>query len=217
MFDDIATRYDLANTVMTLGQDRLWRRSAARAALGETRGAIALDCASGTGGMAAALLRAGALRVTGVDFSERMLAVARQRHPGVRFLLGDVLQLPFGACFDAATVAFGLRNLPDPLAALREMARVVRDGGRLAVLEAVRPGGGAGPLLDLAWALAPRVAGRLVGRRTAYRYLTDTVRAYATGEELAGWVRSSGWAAVRVERLGFGAVALVSGVRSPAS
>ena len=212
MFDGIARRYDVANTVMTLGLDAVWRRRAARAALDGQTGASLLDCAFGTGKLASAAVKAGALRVVGVDFSEQMIAFARAKHPGVEFITGDVLHLPFAdGEFAAATIGFGLRNLEDPLTGLREMARVVRPGGRVAVLEAVRPEGRLRPLLRTVGGLGPRLAGAVARDSGAYRYLSDTVRSYATAAELGEWLFGVGLGQVRVERLGFGAVALVVG------
>jgi demethylmenaquinone methyltransferase/2-methoxy-6-polyprenyl-1,4-benzoquinol methylase len=216
MFDRIAARYDAGNRLMTLGLDQSWRRRAARVALEERRGAAALDCACGTGRLCSALVRAGATRVVGVDFSSRMIDVARDRHPSVSFVVADLMRLPFGdAEFDAVTIGFGLRNLPAPSAALREMGRVLRPAGRLVVLEAVR---GEGPLksaLDLAARLGPAIAGRAVGDAAAYGYLSETLRTYATAADMVAWLTAAGFAHVAVERLGFGAVALVYGTCRP--
>ena len=215
MFDAIARRYDLANTAMTFGQDQRWRRRAARIAVGGRQGATALDCACGTGRLAVALYRSGALRVVGMDFSPQMIEVARAKHPSIEFVVGDVLRLPFQpAAFDAVTIGFGLRNLPDAHAGLREMTRVLRPGGRLVVLEAVRPEGTLRPLRDLAATLGPRVSGVFAGNRDAYRYLSDTVRSYVGASELAGWLEGAGLTGVRVEPAGFGTVALVWGERA---
>ena len=144
MFDRIARRYDMVNTVLSGGTDAGWRRRAAR----ETQlkpGGSALDVACGSGKLTArlAMLAGPDGRVVGLDFSARMLEVARQDHPGIAFLEGDALSLPFDdASFDAATIAFGLRNLADPVLGLREMLRVVKPSGRVVVLEFVRPPAG---------------------------------------------------------------------------
>jgi demethylmenaquinone methyltransferase/2-methoxy-6-polyprenyl-1,4-benzoquinol methylase len=137
MFDRIARRYDRVNTVLSIGTDGGWRRRAAR----ETRlrrGGSALDVACGSGKLTAELTKlSGGGRVVGLDFSPRMLEIARRDHPGVEFVEGDALNLPFDdASFDASTIAFGLRNLADPVGGLREMVRVAR---RAVVLEFVRP------------------------------------------------------------------------------
>lgn len=211
MFDRIAGRYDLANTVMTLGQDQRWRMRTARRAIEGMPAPSALDCACGTGRLAAALYRAGALRVTGADFSERMLAAARQRHPEIAFVRADVAALPFDdSVFDAATIGFGLRNLAEPGDGLREMVRVVRPGGRVAVLEAVRPSSRVGELLSQA---GPRLSGLLSRDRAAYRYLSETVRGFASAGELADWLVQAGLTGVRTELLALGTVALVWGAR----
>src|SRR6266545_629230 len=139
MFDRIARRYDLVNTVLSAGTDAGWRRRAARAT-GLVAGGSALDVACGSGRLTAELARIAGPRgrVVGLDFSPEMLKIARRDHPGLEFIEGDALQLPFDdQSFDVATIAFGLRNLADPVRGLHEMLRVVRR--RAVVLEFVRP------------------------------------------------------------------------------
>src|SRR4029077_10103367 len=141
MFDRIARRYDLVNTVLSGGTDAGWRRRAARLT-GLPPGGSALDVACGSGKLTAELAKLAGPngRVVGIDFSPEMLAVARREQPSIQFVEGDALSLPFGdADFDAATIAFGLRNLADPIRGLREMTRVAR---RAVVLEFVRPPAG---------------------------------------------------------------------------
>jgi demethylmenaquinone methyltransferase/2-methoxy-6-polyprenyl-1,4-benzoquinol methylase len=214
MFDDISADYDRANTAMTLGLDQRWRRLAAELAVADRPGARALDCACGTGRLAAALVAAGAAPVRGVDFSPRMLRLARRRHPGIDFVLADLTRLPFAdSSFDAITIGFGLRNVADPGAGLAEMRRLLREGGRLVVLEAVRPEGPLAPLGAAAARIAPTIVGRLVDRPAAYRYLVDTVRSYASARELAGWFGDSGLTLVQVRTLALGTTALVCGRR----
>jgi len=214
MFDRIASRYDLANSAMTLGLDQRWRRLAAQIAVGRRPGVAALDSACGTGRLTVALLAAGAQSVVGVDFSPQMLGIARERYPDIEFVLGDVGRLGFdSSSFDAVTIGFGLRNLPDPIAALHEMVRVLRPGGRLVVLEAVRAQGIGRPAAALASTLVPRIVGRLVGNPAAYRYLSDTVRTYASASDVAGWLRDTALADVRARRLGAGTTALIWGSR----
>ncbi len=213
MFDRIARRYDLVNTVLSLGTDGGWRRRAA-IETGLTRGGSALDVACGSGKLTAHLARiAGADgRVVGLDFSPEMLAVARRDHPGLEFAEGDALNLPFDdAAFDVATIAFGLRNLADPVRGLREMARVVRR--RAVVLEFVRPPKG---LLGGAYrmylrAVLPAVGGALSGQRAAYRYLSDTVDSYRTPDELRDLARQGDWSDVRFIPLAAGTVGILSG------
>ena len=140
MFDRIAPVYDLMNRVMTAGLDVRWRRRAARAVVHD--GDRVLDAACGTGDLALADLAAGAGRVTGLDFSEQMLVRARRKSTEIEWIQGDLLALPFAdATFDAATVGFGVRNVADLELALRELRRVLRPGGRLAILEITQPRG----------------------------------------------------------------------------
>ena len=216
MFDRIARRYDLVNTVLSGGTDRGWRRRAARAT-GVAPGGVALDVACGSGRLTAELARLAGPngRVVGLDFSPKMLEVARRDHPAIEFLEGDALALPFGdGSFDASTIAFGLRNLADPVLGLREMRRVVKPGGRSVVLEFVRPPenmvGGAYRLYLRT--LLPAIGGTLSGQPTAYRYLSDTVDAYRTPDELRAMAAAAGWSSVRFQPLAMGTVGIVSGV-----
>ncbi len=218
MFDRIARRYDLVNSVLSGGTDEGWRRRAARAT-GLTAGGSAVDVACGSGKLTARLARiAGAGgRVVGLDFSPQMLEMARREHPGIEFVEGDALKLPFeDASFDASTIAFGLRNLADPVRGLREMLRVVRPGGKAVVLEFVRPP--AGPV-GSAYRIylrniLPVVGGALSGQPSAYRYLSDTVDSYRTPDELRVMAAAAGWTSVRYEGLAMGTVGIVSGVRA---
>src|SRR5712691_10936846 len=215
MFDRIARRYDLVNTVLSLGTDGGWRRRAAR----ETSlkaGGSALDVACGSGKLTAELARIGGAkgRVVGLDFSPEMIAIARLRHPGIEFMEGDALSLPFeDASFDAATIAFGLRNLADPVRGLREMTRVLKPGGRAVVLEFVKPPRGpVGSAYRLYLrTLLPTVGGVISGQRSAYRYLSDTVDSYRTPDELRALAEVAGWKGVRYVQLGAGTVGLMSG------
>jgi len=216
MFDRIAGRYDLVNTVLSGGTDAGWRRRAARAT-GLTAGGSALDVACGSGKLTAELARiAGAAgRVVGLDFSPQMLEVARRDHPGIEFVEGDALKLPFDdASFDASTMAFGLRNLADPVGGLRELLRVVRQ--RAVVLEFVRPPKGpVGTAYRLYLkALLPAIGGAISGQRSAYKYLSDTVDSYRTPEELGAMANAAGWVNVRYEGLAMGTVGVVSGSRA---
>ncbi|HKW60574.1 MAG TPA: class I SAM-dependent methyltransferase [Candidatus Dormibacteraeota bacterium] len=214
MFDRIARRYDRVNTVISMGTDGGWRRRAARAT-GLRAGGSALDVACGSGKLTAELAKiAGPTgRVVGLDFSPRMLEVARREHAGLEFLEGDALNLPFDAAsFDAATIAFGLRNLADPVRGLREMTRVAR---RAVVLEFVRPAPGlvGGAYRVYLRTLLPAIGGFLSGEPSAYRYLSDTVDSYRTPEDLAAMARQAGWADVRYTGLAMGTVGIVSGAR----
>jgi demethylmenaquinone methyltransferase/2-methoxy-6-polyprenyl-1,4-benzoquinol methylase len=215
MFDRIARRYDLVNTVLSGGTDGGWRRRAARATALESGGS-ALDVACGSGKLTAELARIAGPngRVVGLDFSPQMLEVARRDHPAIEFLEGDALKLPFDDSeFDASTIAFGLRNLSDPIAGLREMRRVVRSGGRAVVLEFVRPPqnvvGGAYRLYLRA--LLPAIGGAISGQPAAYRYLSDTVDSYRTPDELRAMAAAAGWSRVAYKGLAMNTVGILSG------
>lgn len=216
MFDRIAPRYDLLNSVLSFGADARWRRVAARRArLGP--GSSALDIACGSGKLTRELCRRapGGL-VVGLDFSSRMLGLAARQAEGAVYVRGDGLHLPFpDAAFQAVTVAFGLRNFVDPELALREMLRVLKPGGRALVLEFVRPRPGVvgrAYRAYLRWGL-PRVGGLLSGDPTAYRYLSQSVDSYRSASELVEMARSAGWREVGVRLLTLGTVALVEGRR----
>ncbi|HEY6875030.1 MAG TPA: bifunctional demethylmenaquinone methyltransferase/2-methoxy-6-polyprenyl-1,4-benzoquinol methylase UbiE [Candidatus Dormibacteraeota bacterium] len=216
MFDRIAHRYDLVNTVLSFGTDGGWRSRAARET-GLTAGGSALDVACGSGKLTSELARiAGASgRVVGLDFSPEMLEVARANRPDLEFMEGDALNLPFDdGSFDASTIAFGLRNLADPVRGLREMSRVVKPGGRAVVLEFVRPPGGpigASYRLYLR-TLLPVLGGAISGQPAAYRYLSDTVDSYRTPDELREMARAASWTQVKFIPLAAGTVGILSGV-----
>lgn len=212
MFDRIARRYDRVNTVLSIGTDGGWRRRAAR----ETQvheGGSAVDVACGSGKLTAELAKVAGPRgrVVGLDFSAGMLAIARHAHPSLEFIEGDALNLPFDdRSFDASTIAFGLRNLADPIRGLREMTRVAR---RAVVLEFVRPPQGlvGGAYRLYLRTLLPAVGGALSGAPEAYRYLSDTVDAYRTPQELVGMAQDAGWRNVRFEALAMNTVGVLSG------
>jgi len=215
MFDRIARRYDLVNTVLSGGTDASWRRKAARET-GLKAGGSALDVACGSGKLTADLARVAgpAGRVVGLDFSVEMLEVARRDHPEIKFVEGDALNLPFDdASFDASTIAFGLRNLADPIRGLREMLRVVKR--RAVVLEFVRPPKGpVGTAYRLYLkALLPAIGGAISGQPSAYRYLSDTVDSYRTPGELQAMATAAGWMNVSYEGLAMGTVGIVSGAK----
>ena len=215
MFDRIARRYDLVNTVLSGGVDGGWRRRAARATDVQPGGS-ALDVACGSGKLTAVLARIVGPqgRVVGLDFSPQMLAIARHDHPALEFLEGDALNLPFDdASFVASTIAFGLRNLADPVRGLREMLRVVKPGGRAVVLEFVRPPKnlvGSAYRLYLR-TLLPAIGGAISGQPAAYRYLSDTVDSYRSPEELRAMAGAAGWKNVRFQPLAMSTVGLVGG------
>jgi demethylmenaquinone methyltransferase/2-methoxy-6-polyprenyl-1,4-benzoquinol methylase len=216
MFNHIARRYDLVNTVLSGGTDAGWRKRAARTT-GLTADGSALDIACGSGKLTAELARrAGSKgRVVGLDFSVAMLEVARRDHPGIEFVEGDALNLPFDdASFDVSTIAFGLRNLADPVRGLREMLRVVKR--RAVVLEFVRPPDGpVGTAYRMYLkTLLPAIGGAISGQPSAYRYLSDTVDSYRTPGELRAMAVAAGWVHVEYDGLAMGTVGVLSGERS---
>jgi demethylmenaquinone methyltransferase/2-methoxy-6-polyprenyl-1,4-benzoquinol methylase len=222
MFGRIARRYDLMNTLMTGGQDALWRRYAVRAAR-PPRDGRALDVGTGTAKLALALAQAmPAGRVVGVDVAEPMLRRAlpglRRGGPGqggaggrVSLALADALALPFpDAAFDCATTAFMIRNVSDVGAAFAELRRVVRPGGRVVCLELTQPRVPLwAPLFGLYFGRAVPLVGRLVaGDATAYSYLPESVAAFLRPEAVAAEMTQAGLTAVRWRRLGLGTVTL---------
>lgn len=221
MFDRIAPVYDAMNTVMTGGLDARWRRAAA-AATGLAPGDAAVDVACGTGAVARELARRVGPdgTVTGVDISQRMLERARGRRTPddaarPRYLHGDALALPLpDASAGAATIAFGLRNVPDYAACLAELCRVVRPRGRVVVLELAEPDRGIGRLVAATWfrRVVP-VLGRLAGRGSAYRYLAHSVAGYPDPATVAATMSAAGVRDVRWRRLWPGLVTLHVGER----
>ena len=210
MFDRIAPVYDAMNRAMTLGLDGRWRRLAALAVV--RPGDRVLDACCGTGDLALAAEVAGG-RVTGADFSERMLERARRKSSTIEWVQADMLALPFAAgSFDAATIGFGIRNL-DLDRGLGELARVLRPGGRLGCLEITRPRGVLRPFFRL-WfdGLVPRV-GKVLPGGSAYTYLPASVRRFPGPEDLAAALGRAGFADVSYRLLAGGIVALHVGER----
>lgn len=211
MFDRIAPVYDRMNLLMSAGLDRRWREAAARRVV--RPGDSVLDAACGTGDLALADLRAGAARVVGVDFSERMLELAARKSSAVEWVQGDLCRLPFpDGTFQAATIGFGLRNVAEREAALRELGRVLTPGGRLGILEITRARGPLAPFFRV-WfdALVP-AAGRLLPGGSAYAYLPASVRRFPTPAQLAAQMAHTGFVDVRYRLLAGGSIALHVGV-----
>ena len=212
MFDRIAPVYDAMNRAMTMGLDRRWRRLAAESVV--RPGDRVLDAACGTGDLAVAAARAGG-RVTGLDFSERMLERARRKAPELEWVEGDVLALPFeDGAFDAVTIGFGIRNVADLEDGLRELARVLRPGGRVAVLEITRPRGLLRPFFRLWFDVLVPLAGKVLPGGAAYSYLPASVRRFPGPEDLAAAMRGAGFTDVSYRLLAGGIVALHVGARS---
>ena len=215
MFDRIARVYDRMNSVMTAGMHHRWRRRAADLAqVGP--GSRALDVATGTGDLAIELSGRGA-QVVGLDFSERMLELARAKAPAIEFVQGNALELAYpDASFDAVTVGFGARNFADLDQGLREMARVTKPGGRVVVLEITTP-----QRPPLSWffrvwfdRIVP-LLGRVAGDSDAYTYLPNSVRRFPGPEALGASMAAAGLTDVRWILTAGGIIAIHSGTRAP--
>jgi demethylmenaquinone methyltransferase/2-methoxy-6-polyprenyl-1,4-benzoquinol methylase len=209
MFDGIAGRYDLTNDVISLGLDRRWRAATIRA-VDAWPGDVVLDLAAGTGTSSEPFDENG-VRVVPCDFSVGMLEVGKARRPDLPFTAGDATRLPFAdASFDAVTISFGLRNVADTAAALTEMLRVTRPGGRLVVCEFSRPTWGPFRTLYTEYLMRalPPVARTVSKEPDAYVYLAESIRAWPDQKELARLVKGAGWTEVAYRNLSGGVVAL---------
>jgi demethylmenaquinone methyltransferase / 2-methoxy-6-polyprenyl-1,4-benzoquinol methylase len=209
MFDDVAERYDITNDVLALGQTRRWRTAVLRA-VDPQPGQRILDLAAGTGTSSVPFAQAGAF-VVPTDFSLGMLQVGKKRQPDLAFVAGDGLHLPFADdSFDAVTISFGLRNLLDRHAGLRELARVVRPGGRLVVCEFSEPTWGPFRTVYLEYLMRalPSIAERVSSNPDAYVYLAESIRAWPNQRDLAADISAAGWSSVQWRNLTGGIVAL---------
>ena len=219
MFDRLASRYDLLNTLLSGGRDASWRRRAADATH-LAAGKLALDVACGSGRLTRELWRrAPGGRVVGLDFSQRMLSRAAGTVAGPLWVRADALHLPCpDASFDAVCVAFGLRNFAYPRTGLAEMLRVLKPGGRAVVLEFVRPRPNLAGRLYRAYLrhVLPRVGALISGEARAYRYLSRTVDSYHSPEELIQLAQAAGWERVGLRLMTLGTVGLMS-AEKPAS
>ncbi len=209
MFDGVAERYDVTNDVLSLGQTRRWRTAVLRAAAPRP-GERVLDLAAGTGTSSVPFRAAGAA-VVPCDFSQGMLGVGKRARPGLPFVAGDATRLPFAdASFDVVTISFGLRNIVDPDAGLREMLRVTRTGGRLVVCEFSHPTWA--PLravyVEYLMRALPPVATAVSSSPDAYVYLAESIRAWPDQPALAVRIGSAGWSDVAWRNLSGGIVAL---------
>ncbi len=223
MFDQISPRYDFLNHLLSLNTDVAWRRRAAELVAPEgSRPARLLDVCSGTGDLAFELRRRWGCEVTGTDFALRMLELGslkarRRKARGVAFSQADTMRLPFrDATFDGATVAFGIRNVADTRAGLREMARVVRPGGRVVILEFTTPPGKlirSGYLFYFNRVLP--LVGELIAptRRGAYRYLPSSVTSWPTPEVLKAMMEDAGLERISIDLLTLGIAAIHTGIR----
>ena len=209
MFDGVARRYDVTNDVLSLGQDRRWRTAVVRA-VAPTAGERILDLAAGTGTSSQPFADAGAV-VVPCDFSQGMLQVGKEARPGLPFVAGDGTRLPFAdGTFDAVTISFGLRNIVDPDAGLRELRRVTRPGGRLVVCEFSSPTWAPFRTVYVEYLMRalPSVARAVSSNPEAYVYLAESIRAWPDQAGLAARVEAAGWHHCAWRNLSGGIVAL---------
>lgn len=209
MFDAVAKRYDITNTVLSGGQDAMWRRETL-AAVAPTRGDMVLDLAAGTGVSSVAYAEAGAT-VIPCDFSVGMLQAGKAKRPGLPFVAGDGMKLPFrDHTFDAVTISYGLRNIVDPRAGLAEMLRVTRPGGRIVVAEFSHP---TNPVFRTAYLeylmkALPSIAKAVSSSPDAYVYLAESIRAWPDQKGLGELMEQAGWHHPQYRNLTGGIVAL---------
>ncbi|MBO3663098.1 demethylmenaquinone methyltransferase [Microbacterium stercoris] len=217
MFDQVAARYDVTNTVLSVGNDQLWRIATTRA-VAPRPGERILDLAAGTGASSISLARSGA-HVVAADFSPGMIAEGRRRHRDVRnleFVEADATDLPFDDDqFDAVTMSFGLRNVKRPKKALAELLRVTKPGGRLVICEFSHP---PQPAIRSAYRfyndrILPRIARAVSSNTEAYDYLNESIKTWPDQKTLADWIREVGWSQVAFRDLTFGIVALHRAVK----
>lgn len=223
MFDQVAKNYDRTNTVLSMGNDRMWRVATTRA-VAPRSGQRILDLAAGTGASAVALAKSGA-RVVAADFSPGMIAEGRRRHgsgapgggiPNLTFVEADATDLPFGDDeFDTVTMSFGLRNVNDPKKALGELLRVAKPGGRLVICEFSHPPSRAFNGLYRFYndRILPVVAKTMSSNADAYDYLNESIRDWPDQRTLSAWIRGAGWTDVAFRNLSLGIVALHRGVK----
>lgn len=215
MFDGVASRYDVCNEVLALGQTRVWRKALVNA-VDPRPGEVILDLAAGTGTSSLPIAERGA-HVIPCDFSQGMLMVGHDRCPTLPFTAGDALHLPFGdGVFDGATISFGLRNVQDSRAALRELYRVVRPGGRLVVCEFSHP---KRKVLNTIYSeylmgAIPSLARAVASNPDAYTYLAESIQAWPDQRTLAGHLSEAGWRDVEWMNIHGGIVALHRGFRA---
>lgn len=209
MFDQVAERYDITNDILSMGQDRRWRKKLVEA-LAVQPGEYVLDLAAGTGASTVPFHRAGATAVA-CDFSLGMLQVGKRRNPELSFVAGDGMNLPFADnSFDAVTISFGLRNIAEPETGLAELLRVTKPGGRLAVMEFSDPTFKPFNVIynEYLMRALPPVARAVSSNPEAYVYLAESIRAWPNQDGLAAMIGEVGWQDVKYRNLSGGIVAI---------
>jgi demethylmenaquinone methyltransferase/2-methoxy-6-polyprenyl-1,4-benzoquinol methylase len=217
MFRDISPGYDRANQILSGGIHHLWRRAAVRVSQAKPGEAV-LDCATGTGDLAIAFKkRVQSGRVVGTDFVPEMIELARKKSPAIEFEVADVTNLPYADdTFDVASIAFGIRNVGDPRRGVAELARVVKKGGRVIVLEFGQPRSRAFAALYTLYCshILPRLGGLLTGNRAAYDYLESSAKRFPSGGDFVAMMREAApFASVTVHPLTFGIAWLYCGTK----
>lgn len=219
MFDTISPTYDKANRYMTFGFDQLWRKKLTHF-LPSFPSLHILDCATGTGDQIVALLKGcpNIVNIVGIDLAEEMLKIAKKKLESysekVELLCADILSIPFPEShFDCVTISFGIRNVVNVMAALQEIRRVLKPGGRILILEGTVP---SHPLIAKAHFfylrhLIPRIGGMISKNPAAYRYLNQTIETFPQGEKFAGKMRAAGFVDVKVNPLWGGVVTVYQG------
>lgn len=215
MFDGVAKHYDRTNAVLSMGNAFIWRLATVRA-VDPQRGERILDIAAGTGTSSAAFAKSGA-EVVAADFSAGMIELGRQKHPGIEFVQADATALPFGdAEFDVVTISFGLRNVENPRAALGEMFRVLKPGGRVVICEFSKPPraifrAGYGAYMRF---VMPAIVDMTSSNPEAYTYLNESIQDWPDQTTLSQWLRGAGFTRVAYRNLTAGVVALHRGHKS---
>jgi demethylmenaquinone methyltransferase/2-methoxy-6-polyprenyl-1,4-benzoquinol methylase len=218
MFDGVAEKYDLTNDVLSLGQDRRWRKRVVDL-VAPRPGEVILDLAAGTGTSSQPFADAGAT-VVPCDFSIGMLEVGKRERPALAFTAGDGMRLPFGeATFDAVTISFGLRNIVDPIEGLRELLRVTKPGGRIVVCEFSTPTWGPFDAIYTNYLMRalPPIARKVSSNPESYVYLAESIREWPDQKGLALRMVEAGWGRVEWHNLSAGIVALHHSVKPAAA
>jgi len=214
MFDGVAEKYDITNDVLSMGQDRRWRKRVVEL-VAPKPGELILDLAAGTGTSSEPFAEAGAT-VVPCDFSIGMLEVGKKARGGLPFTAGDGMQLPFGdGVFDAVTISFGLRNIVDPIAGLRELLRVTRPGGRVVVCEFSTPTWAPFDAVYSNYVMRalPSIARKVSSNPESYVYLAESIREWPDQKGLALRMVEAGWGKVEWHNLSGGIVALHHSVK----